>query len=164
MPRTYGRVRHPPAGQAGLMTATAPVPTDAVPTATASLRRMPYAALLTMMAMSFLLVSAEFLPNGVLTEIAAQLGVTAGQAGQLVTVTALAGLVVAPTVGLALPRLDRRTLLVWMAVLAAVSNPVVAIAPGLPRVRVARGLGGAALRGSRPTDVRAAARAARRAR
>src|SRR5690606_39670137 len=159
MARTQGRVRHPLSDQAGTMTATAPLPTSIT-----TPRRLPYAALLVMMAMSFLLVSAEFLPNGMLTEIAGELGVTPGQAGQLVTVTALAGLVVAPTVGLALPRLDRRTLLVWMAVLAAVSNPVVAIAPGLPRVRVARGLGGAALRGSRPTDVRAAARAARRAR
>ncbi|HWU28576.1 MAG TPA: MFS transporter, partial [Microbacterium sp.] len=83
------------------MTTTAPLPT-----VTETVRRMPYAALLTMMAMSFLLVSAEFLPNGVLTEIAAELGVTPGQAGQLVTVTALAGLIVAPTIGLALPRLD----------------------------------------------------------
>ncbi|WP_286300665.1 MFS transporter [Microbacterium suwonense] len=124
------------------MTTTAPVPT--VP---ATVRRMPYAALLTMMAMSFLLVSAEFLPNGVLTEIAAELGVTAGQAGQLVTVTALAGLIVAPTIGLALPRLDRRTLLVWMAVLAAISNLIVAIAPSLPLMLLARVLLGAALSG-----------------
>src|SRR5690606_13337357 len=87
MRRTSGRVRHPLSEQAGTMTTTAPVPT-----ATTSPRRMPYAALLAMMAMSFLLVSAEFLPNGVLTEIAAELGVTPGQAGQLVTVTALAGL------------------------------------------------------------------------
>jgi predicted MFS family arabinose efflux permease len=137
------------------MTSTAPVPTSI-----ASTRRMPYGALLAMMAMSFLLVSAEFLPNGVLTEISAELGVTPGQAGQLVTVTALAGLLVAPTVGLALPRLDRRTLLVWMAVLAAVSNLVVAIAPSLPLMLLARVLLGAALSGFWTMSITVAARIA----
>lgn len=137
------------------MTTTAPLPT-----VTETVRRMPYAALLTMMAMSFLLVSAEFLPNGVLTEIAAELGVTPGQAGQLVTVTALAGLIVAPTIGLALPRLDRRTLLVWMAVLAAISNLVVAIAPSLVLMLVARVLLGAALSGFWTMSITVAARIA----
>ncbi|MDT0157934.1 MFS transporter [Microbacterium sp. ARD32] len=137
------------------MTTTAPLPT-----VEATVRRMPYAALLTMMAMSFLLVSAEFLPNGVLTDIAAELGVTPGQAGQLVTVTALAGLVVAPTIGLALPRLDRRSLLVWMAVLAAMSNAVVAIAPSLPLMLVARVLLGAALAGFWTMSITVAARIA----
>ncbi|HUG51512.1 MAG TPA: MFS transporter, partial [Terrimesophilobacter sp.] len=135
------------------MTATAPLPTSIT-----TPRRLPYAALLVMMAMSFLLVSAEFLPNGMLTEIAGELGVTPGQAGQLVTVTALAGLVVAPTVGLALPRLDRRTLLVWMAVLAAVSNLVVAIAPSLPLMLLARVLLGAALSGFWTMSITVAAR------
>jgi len=141
------------------MTTTAPVPL----TTTVS-KRMPYGALLTMMAMSFLLVSAEFLPNGVLTEIAAELGVTPGQAGQLVTVTALAGLLVAPTIGLALPRLDRRTLLVWMAVLAAISNAVVAVAPSLGLMLLARVLLGAALSGFWSMSITVAARIAGRER
>ncbi len=97
------------------------------------------------MLLSFLLVTAEFLPNGMLTEMAASLGVTAGQAGQTVTVTALVGLVVAPTVGLMFPRLDRRTLLVWMAVAAGVSNLLVAIAPNLVVVLFARFFLGAAI-------------------
>ncbi|MFD5214297.1 MFS transporter [Microbacterium sp. NPDC058345] len=137
------------------MTVTAPVPV-----AVATTRRLPYGALLAMMAMSFLLVSAEFLPNGVLTEIAAELRVTPGQAGQLVTVTALAGLLVAPTIGLALPRLDRRTLLVWMAALAAVSNVVVAVAPSLPLMLLARVLLGAALSGFWTMSITVAARIA----
>lgn len=137
------------------MTITAPTPTTST-----SARRMPYGALLAMMLMSFLLVSAEFLPNGVLTEIAAELGVTPGQAGQLVTVTALAGLFVAPTIGLALPRLDRRSLLVWMSVLAAVSNLVVAIAPSLPLMLAARVLLGAALSGFWTMSITVAARIA----
>lgn len=137
------------------MTTTAPIPTT-----TAVSRRMPYGALLAMMLMSFLLVSAEFLPNGVLTEIAAELDVTPGQAGQLVTVTALAGLIVAPTIGLALPRLDRRTLLVWMSAFAAASNLIVAIAPNLALMLVARVLLGAALSGFWTMSITVAARIA----
>lgn len=137
------------------MTTTAPIPTT-----TAVSRRMPYGALLAMMLMSFLLVSAEFLPNGVLTEIAAELDVTPGQAGQLVTVTALAGLIVAPTIGLVLPRLDRRTLLVWMSALAAASNLIVAIAPNLALMLVARVLLGAALSGFWTMSITVAARIA----
>lgn len=120
------------------MTATAPVPVSAP----SSLR---YGGLIVVMLLSFLLVTAEFLPNGVLTEMAAELGVTPGQAGQTVTVTALAGLLVAPTVGLLVPRLDRRALLTWAAAAAALSSLVVATAPSLAAILVARFLLGAAI-------------------
>ncbi|MBO9625417.1 MAG: MFS transporter [Microbacterium sp.] len=123
------------------MTTTAPVPT--VPAT--RVERMRYGGLIMLMLMGFLLVTAEFLPNGVLTEMADALGVTSGQAGQTVTVTALVGLVVAPTIGLIIPRLDRRSLLVWMALAAAVSNLIVAIAPNLVIVLAARFLLGAAI-------------------
>ncbi|WP_217184930.1 MFS transporter [Streptomyces sp. AC495_CC817] len=123
------------------MTTTAPVPTAAAPRAD----RMRYGGLIVLMLMGFLLVTAEFLPNGVLTEMADGLGVTPGQAGQTVTVTALVGLVVAPTVGLIFPRLDRRSLLVWMALAAGLSNLIVAIAPNLVIVLAARFLLGAAI-------------------
>lgn len=122
------------------MTTTAPVPVT-----NTRADRVRYGGLIVLMLMGFLLVTAEFLPNGVLTEMADALGVTPGQAGQTVTVTALVGLVVAPTVGLIFPRLDRRSLLVWMALAAAVSNLIVAIAPNLLIVLLARFLLGAAL-------------------
>ena len=120
------------------MTLTAPVPVTPV-------SRMRYGGLVVLMLMSFLLVTAEFLPNGVLTEMAAGLGITPGQAGQTVTVTALAGLLMAPTVGLIFPRLDRRTLLVIAAAAAAVSSVAVALAPHFVTILVARFLLGAAI-------------------
>ncbi|MEJ1089267.1 MFS transporter [Microbacterium sp. Mu-80] len=137
------------------MTTTAPLPV-----ATTTLPRLRYGALLTMMAMSFLLVTAEFLPGGVLTEIADDVGVTPGQAGQMVAVTALAGLIVAPTIGMALPRLNRRALLVWMALAATVSNAVVAIAPSLPLLLLGRVLLGAALSGFWAMSITVAAKIA----
>jgi predicted MFS family arabinose efflux permease len=121
---------------------------------------MPYGGLIVVMMMSFLLVTAEFLPNGVLTEMAESLGVTPGQAGQTVTVTALVGLLVAPTIGLIFPRLDRRSLLVWMALAAAVSNLIVAISPNLVIVLLARFLLGAAISAFWSMSITVAARIA----
>jgi len=141
MPRTRSRVRHPRACQHGDMTTTAPIPVNV----SAPVERIRYGALVVMMLLSFLLVTAEFLPNGMLTEMADALGVTPGQAGQTVTVTALVGFIVAPTVGMVFPRVDRRTLLVWMAVAAAASNLIVAISPNLIIILLARFLLGAAL-------------------
>lgn len=126
------------------MTTHAPVPVSPSP-AEAATPKMPYGALITLMMMSFLLVTSEFLPNGVLTEMAKGLGITPGQAGQTVSMTALAGLVVALTVGSIFPRMDRRSLLVWMALLGALSNFVVAIAPSFWLILIARFLLGAAL-------------------
>lgn len=137
------------------MTTTAPLPVVST-----TLPRLRYGALFTMMAMSFLLVTAEFLPGGVLTEIADDVGVTPGQAGQMVAVTALAGLIVAPTIGMALPRLNRRALLVWMALAATVSNAVVAIAPSLPLLLLGRVLLGAALSGFWAMSITVAAKIA----
>lgn len=135
--------------------------TASIPVAPASsVEKLRYGGLIAMMLMSFLLVTAEFLPNGVLTEMAAGLGVSPGQAGQTVTVTALVGLVVAPTVGLVFPRLDRRSLLAWMAVAAAISNLVVAIAPNLVIVLLARFFLGAAISAFWAMSITVAARIA----
>ncbi|WP_336631352.1 MULTISPECIES: MFS transporter [unclassified Microbacterium] len=136
------------------MTTTAPTPVirDAPP--------MRYGALIAMMLLSFLLVTAEFLPNGVLIEMADSLGVTPGQAGQTVTVTALVGFVVAPTIGLIVPRMDRRLLLVWMAVAAAVSSVVAGIAPSLPLILLSRALLGMAISAFWAMSITVAARLA----
>nr|WP_264198329.1 MFS transporter [Pseudonocardia sp. ICBG601] len=64
---------------------------------------------------SFVLVLAEFLPPGLLTPMATTLGITEGQAGQAVSATAFVGLLVAPTIGALLPRVDRRALLTVLA-------------------------------------------------
>lgn len=121
---------------------------------------MRYGALITMMLMSFFLVTAEFLPSGMLTSIADGLGVTTGQAGQMVSITALAGLLAAPTVGILMPRLDRRSLLMWMAIAATVSNALVALAPNLILVLVARFLLGVAISGFWAMSITVAARIA----
>lgn len=104
-----------------------------------------WVALLTMALTSFSLVTAEFLPGGLLTPIADEIGITVGLAAQLVTATAIVGFLVAPMVTSLAPGVDRRTLLVTLAMLAVVSNIVVAIAPTFVLLLIARFLLGAAL-------------------
>ncbi len=99
------------------------------------------------MATSFTLVLAEFFPPSLLTQMAASLDITEGQAGQTVTATAFMGFLVAPVVGMMFPRLDRRTLLAGVALTDAVSNILVAIAPNLVLLLVARLILGAAISG-----------------
>jgi DHA1 family purine ribonucleoside efflux pump-like MFS transporter len=93
------------------------------------------------------LVSSEFLPASVLPTMAADLGVSEGVAGLAVAATAVAGAVTAPTIGLALPRTDRRTMLVGLLVVATVSNLTVAVAPSFAVLLVARLLLGVSIAG-----------------
>lgn len=139
---------------------TSPTPTIPAeqPVAPAKPQRMPYGAMIAMMLMSFTLVTAEFLPSGILTQIAAGLEITTGKAGQMVAVTAFAGLLAAPTIGMLLPRLDRRSLVILMAILAAASNVLVAIAPSLIVVLLSRFLLGVAISGFWAMSITVAAR------
>ncbi|MGO2023322.1 MAG: MFS transporter, partial [Brachybacterium tyrofermentans] len=93
------------------------------------------------------LVSAEFLPAGVLPGMARDLGVTEGRAGLTLAATALAGAVTAPTIASVLPRADRRTVLLVLLMLAVISNIVVAISPSFGIVLASRLLLGVAISG-----------------
>ncbi|GAA3390567.1 MFS transporter [Cryptosporangium minutisporangium] len=95
----------------------------------------------------FTLVASEFLPASMLPRIAADLGVSEGTAGQAVTVTALMGAIVAPTIAVLLPRQDRRVVLIGLMALAVVSNVLVALTPSYWLLLVSRLLLGAALAG-----------------
>lgn len=69
---------------------------------------------------TFLVVTSEMLPVGVLTPMADSLGISSGSAGLTLTITGLVSAVTAPVVARVLGNLDRRIVLaVAMAVLAA---------------------------------------------
>ncbi|MGW5316970.1 MFS transporter [Nocardia thailandica] len=104
-------------------------------------------ALLAMFLGSFSLVTAEFLPPGVLTALADDLHVPEGVVGLSVSATALTALLAALGLGALFPRLDRRTLLLVLTVGAAVSNLVVAVAPNIALLLLARLLLGVAVGG-----------------
>jgi predicted MFS family arabinose efflux permease len=111
-----------------------------------------------MTATSFVLATSEFLPPSLLPAMAAALGVSEGQAGQTVTVTAFAGLVSAPIIGTLFPHLGRRSLLVGLTAGAVASNVVVAITENMVILLLARLLLGAAIGGFWAMSLAVAAR------
>ncbi|MFD6270331.1 MFS transporter [Nocardia asteroides] len=109
--------------------------------------RRAWPALLTMFLGSFTLVTAEFLPPGVLTALADDLHVPEGVVGLSVSATALTALLAALGLGSLFPKVDRRTLLLVLTVGAAVSNVLVAVAPNIATLLLARLLLGVAVGG-----------------
>jgi predicted MFS family arabinose efflux permease len=95
----------------------------------------------------FGLVTAEFLPASLLTAMAADLGISAGAAGQAVTATALVGAVAAPSIPLLTRRLDRKWVMLALTTLLVLSNAIAASAGSLAVLLVARLLLGVALGG-----------------
>ncbi|KRE31548.1 hypothetical protein ASG80_02305 [Agromyces sp. Soil535] len=95
----------------------------------------------------FTLVTSEFLPASLLPPIAAELGITEGTAGQLVTATSISGIIGGPLIVSALPRIDRRWVMTGLTTLAIASNVLVAIAPAFGLMLASRLLLGIALSG-----------------
>ncbi|MFD2026249.1 MFS transporter [Promicromonospora aerolata] len=94
-----------------------------------------------------MVVLSEFLPAAVLPALAADVGVSEGTAGLAVAATAIAGAFTAPSIAVLLPRADRRTVLVALLAVAALSNLAVAVAPSFALLLVGRLLLGVALAG-----------------
>jgi predicted MFS family arabinose efflux permease len=95
----------------------------------------------------FGLVTAEFLPASLLTPMAAALGVTEGMAGQTVTVTAVVALFSGLLAASLTRGLDRRWVLMGFTLLLIASNLLVAFAPNLTVMLLARVLLGIGLGG-----------------
>ncbi|RSB22312.1 MFS transporter, partial [Enterobacter cloacae] len=74
----------------------------------------------------FATVTAEFLPVGILPEVAAGFSITEGQAGMMITVPGILAALAAPGVMLATGRADRRSVLLFLSFLLLVSCGVAA--------------------------------------
>ena len=94
---------------------------------------------------AFALVTTEFLPVGLLPQIAADIGVTEGQAGLMVTIPGVLAAMAGPLTTALAGRIDRRYVLWVLLGLLVVSNLLVAFAPNLPVLLGARLLLGGAL-------------------
>ncbi|MFE8116662.1 MFS transporter [Brenneria goodwinii] len=95
----------------------------------------------------FSMVTSEFLPASLLPLIAKSLNVSAGIAGQTVTVTAAVAAVAAPLVVLFTARLNRQSVIWGLTLLIVLSNLLAALAPNvvillLGRVGMGIALGG----------------------
>jgi DHA1 family purine ribonucleoside efflux pump-like MFS transporter len=111
------------------------------PTATA------WAAVVSLMLGAFSQVTAEFLPASLLTPIAADLGVSVGAAGQVVTATSLVGIVAGLATAIVTRAMDRRVVLWSLTVLLIASNLLSATASNLAVLLLARALLGISLSG-----------------
>ena len=104
-------------------------------------------AVISMAAATFALVSAEFLPAGLLTPMAADLGISEGTAGQVVTATATVGAVAALFANVVIGRLNRKAVLVGLSALALLSNILAVLATDFWVLLLARAGLGIALSG-----------------
>jgi predicted MFS family arabinose efflux permease len=125
-------------------------PPGATDSRTGSTSALPRRTWTPVAALSFgitMVLMGEFLPASVLPALAADVGVSEGRAGLAVAATAIAGAFTAPSIAVLLPRTDRRTVLVALLAVAALSNVAVALAPSFAVLLVGRLLLGVALAG-----------------
>ncbi|MGV7209884.1 MFS transporter [Oxalobacteraceae bacterium A2-2] len=96
---------------------------------------------------AFALVTSEFLPVGLLPAIAAELGVTEGMAGLLVTAPGLVATFAAVFVTVGVGKTDRRYVVAGLTLLLLVSNVIVGLADSFIPVLIGRSLLGVGVGG-----------------
>jgi len=109
--------------------------------------RAAWSAVLSLSLGVFGLVTAELLPASLLTPMASGLGISEALAGQAVSATAIVGFFAALLCGTATRGMDRRHVLMGFSGMLIASNLLVAIAPNLILLMLARALLGVALGG-----------------
>lgn len=98
----------------------------------------PWLAIFSLTVACFVMVTTEFLPIGLLTNIAPSLDVSTGKAGLMVTIPGVVAAVAAPLLSLLSGRLDRRLLMLGLSALLIVSNLVSALAVNFPMMLLGR--------------------------
>lgn len=96
---------------------------------------------------SFVVVTSEFLPIGLLTDISAGLQITAGTAGLMVTIPGIVAAIAAPVMAVTAGRFDRRTIVLGLIALLVLSNATSALAPNFSVMLAGRVMFGICLGG-----------------
>ncbi|WP_434606329.1 MFS transporter [Pseudomonas sp. D2-30] len=96
---------------------------------------------------AFVLVTTEFLPVGLLPQVAEEFGISEGQTGLMVTLPGLFAAVTAPLTSLWARAFDKRQVLCVLMALLALSNIVVVFASDLWMLLLGRALLGIAVGG-----------------
>ncbi|HHQ4314147.1 TPA: MFS transporter [Serratia fonticola] len=107
----------------------------------------PWLAIFSLTVACFVMVTTEFLPIGLLTNIAPSLDVSTGKAGLMVTIPGVVAAVAAPVLSLLSGRLDRRLLMQGLSALLIISNLVSALAVNFPMMLLGRVLLGVCVGG-----------------
>jgi len=120
---------------------------DALPEISGNATLRNWLAVLSVSLGAFVVVTSEFLPIGLLTNISGGLNVSAGIAGLMVTIPGLVAAIAAPLMTIVAGRVDRRVLVLGLMALLAGSNLIAALAPNFAVMLVARVLFGVSLGG-----------------
>jgi len=107
---------------------------------------------------AFAFVTTEYLPVGILPQIARDMGITDGHAGLMVTIPGIIAAISAPTIMIGAGKVNRRLLLILLATLLVTANLISALAPDLNTMLIGRGLLGVALGGFWAIAIAAAGR------
>ncbi|WP_321815395.1 MULTISPECIES: MFS transporter [unclassified Paraburkholderia] len=108
-------------------------------------RKEHWAAVWSLALGSFASVTTEFLPVGVLPDVARSFGISDGQAGLMMTSPALFAAVAAPGVMIAAGRIDRRRVLIALSVLLLAACLIAAFSRNFAVLLVSRAMVGASL-------------------
>lgn len=93
------------------------------------IRTTPWSAVICMMLTSFTLVASEFMPISLLTPIADELVITAGQAGQAISISGFFAVFTALFSNVVLGRFDRRLVIFGYTIVLLASGLTVTFAP-----------------------------------
>ena len=93
------------------------------------------------------LIASEFMPVSLLTPIAADLRMTEGRVGQAIAVSGIFAVLTSLGISSATRGIDRRRVLLWLAVLMLVSGAMVALAPNAAVFMAGRALLGVVIGG-----------------
>ncbi len=113
--------------------------------APATSKPFPWFPLLSLTGASFVVVTSEFLPNGLLPLMAEDLGVSQSRVGFLVTILAATVVVATPPLTAVTRRVSRKALLVATLMSFTVANVLAALAPTYEMLAGSRVVAGAAL-------------------
>lgn len=104
----------------------------------------PWVGLLTLAGAIFVSVSSEFLPTGLIPDMAADLGTSISLTGQLVTIFAATVVIATTPLAILTQRYSRKLLVIIVLCVIALANVLAALAPTFELLAGARILGGLA--------------------
>lgn len=125
-------------------------------------RKQQWLAILSVAVGAFALVTSEFLPVGVLNDVAGDLGISAGHAGLMVTLPGVMAALAAPLLSVGIGTLDRRYLLSALTLIMIIANAVVAYATDFNLLLLGRVLLGISIGGFWATAIALSGRLAPR--
>lgn len=106
-----------------------------------------WGAVICMSLLTFVLVGTEFMPVSLLTPIAAQYGISEGQAGLAIAISGLFAIITSLFGNSLLSRMDRRSVILLYTAILVVSGLMSALAPDYTTFMIGRALVGVAIGG-----------------